>query len=443
MMKKWTALLTALVLLCAAAGAWAESTEGIPDLYDVYEVTESGKNWVCSAIPVADGVTITSAAGLPDNPDKLEIWDGNTLREVAVMMKTGQGTVAVLLHETEEKAQGIPAFPFLEAARSVQADDLLVRSGDWMQSRINRAVYDLSVTKWKNREAMLLTLSGDTAPGSPVITWDGKLAGVIISEYAEGQNRYLALTIPSINACLQEADALLNGPETGTAPEGYKTTVNGNVVVFDWSEVQLPEVGEGEKLYHIVADMASSYLTFMEIEHNQKTLRMVLTPGRTYVAGLAVFAKQPDSLPDQYAVITLPEAEPMTDHSFRQLTFALGELPKGATSDTMPTVVTDVTEELLRSDRCCIYSVSSYEVEKEISGLSLLIAMTAPDGNNYRYESSWYYLPEYNEKDEWYVTMKDSGLLDMMDENIPAGTYDVSMYINGKLAASFSFTLTK
>ena len=76
MMKKWTALLTALVLLCAAAGAWAESTEGIPDLYDVYEVTESGKNWVCSAIPVADGVTITSAAGLPDNPDKLEIWAG-------------------------------------------------------------------------------------------------------------------------------------------------------------------------------------------------------------------------------------------------------------------------------------------------------------------------------------------------------------------------------
>jgi hypothetical protein len=312
-----------------------------------------------------------------------------------------------------------------------------------MPSRVNRAVYDLSVISWNNREAFLLTLSGDTPVGSPLISTDGKLAGLITAEYAEGVNRYVALPVKEIYSCLQEASRMLDGTEPDTRPEGYTVTMDGNQVTFDWSGVKLPETGEGEKLYHIVADSESTYLSYLEVTEGMTQVTLLLTPGRTYISGLAGFKGAPDELPEQAAVTALPEAEPMTDHSFRQLTFALGELPKGATSDTMPTVVTDVTEELLRSDRCCIYSVSSYEVEKEISGLSLLIAMTAPDGNNYRYESSWYYLPEYNEKDEWYVTMKDSGLLDMMDEEIPAGTYDVSMYINGKLAASFSFTLTK
>ena len=62
MTKRWTALLTALVLLCAAAGARAESA-GVPDLYDLYEVKDSGKTWICSVVPVADGVTVASAAG--------------------------------------------------------------------------------------------------------------------------------------------------------------------------------------------------------------------------------------------------------------------------------------------------------------------------------------------------------------------------------------------
>ena len=46
---------------------------------------------------------------------------------------------------------------------------LLVRSGDWLQSRVNRAVYDASVITWKNRQALLLTLSGDAAPGAPLV----------------------------------------------------------------------------------------------------------------------------------------------------------------------------------------------------------------------------------------------------------------------------------
>ena len=75
---------------------------------------------------------------------------------------------------------------------------------------------------------------------------------------------------------------------------------------------------------------------------------------------------------------------------------------------------------------------------------SLLIALTAPDGSNYRYESGWYYDPSIMEKDEWYTSLDDTGLLEMLDESgYPEGIYEMAMYIDGKLADSFSFTLIK
>ena len=75
---------------------------------------------------------------------------------------------------------------------------------------------------------------------------------------------------------------------------------------------------------------------------------------------------------------------------------------------------------------------------------TLLVSLTAPDGSNYRYESGWYYDPSVMKKDEWYTLLSDTTLLDMLNEaGYPAGTYEMAMYIEGKLADSFSFELTK
>jgi len=83
-------------------------------------------------------------------------------------------------------------------------------------------------------------------------------------------------------------------------------------------------------------------------------------------------------------------------------------------------------------------------VNKKMDGFSLLVALTAPDGSNYRYESQWYYDPEIMGEDEWYVSMTDTGLLDMLNQNgYPDGIYEMAMYIDGKLADSFSFELIK
>ena len=78
------------------------------------------------------------------------------------------------------------------------------------------------------------------------------------------------------------------------------------------------------------------------------------------------------------------------------------------------------------------------------TSIPMLIALTVPDGSNYRYESGWYYDASLKEGDEWYVPLADTGLLELLDETgYPEGVYEVAMYIGGKLADSFTFELTK
>ena len=436
-MRKLAALLTALALLLTAA--WA-SGENDPDLYDLYKETEDGRVWAGNAVPVMDGVLIASPAGISSRPNRLEVWDGKVFREIGMALYTADRKVLVMLYDTEGETPAIPAFPFVEAGRVLQAGDVFVRSGDWMRSRLNRAVYDLVPVTWNGLDAMILTLSGDTAGGSVLLTSDGKLAGIIAAEYAEGMNRYVALTAAQISACIMEASRLLDSADIDeNPPEGYIVTTDANLVTFDWSAVKLPEVPDGQKLYLVVADTESSYLTYMEVAEGATSATMLLTPGRMYVSGIAPYEGAPSDLPEQIALTALPEAEPYTDYGFRSEIFAIAETPKGT---DMPVPAADITEELLRSGNACIYSVSSYQVTEMSDNYSLLIDLTAPDGSNFRYESAWYFDPAIMDRDEWYVTLPVSGLLDMLDSTgYPAGIYKMCMYIDGKLADSLIFTL--
>ena len=441
-MRKLWALLAVLALLAAAAGASGE-TAAAPDLYDLYEAAGSGREWICTAVPIMDGVTITSRASLPEHPEHLEIWDGSAYRTVSTILSTGDGSLLVLLHETDGEKPGIPAYPFLEAGRNLNPGSLMVRSGDWLQSRINRAVYDLSGTTWKNKAALVMTLSGGTSLGSPLVTRDGKLAGIIVAQYAEGADRYVAMTVQAIAECLQEASELLEQPQPAAAgPEGFRVTTEANLVTFNWAEMELPEAGDGEVLFLIVADSESDYLTYAPIHTGVTQMTMLLAPGRTYLCGIAPFAGIPDDLPEQFVVVPLPEAAPMAEYEFRSKVFAIAELPQDAPEGTMPVPAEQVTEALLRSGRACIYSVTGYRVDEKVEGSTLLITLTDPAGNNYRYESGWYYDPEIMDEDAWYVTLADSGLFQMLDQSgYPQGTYTMNMYIDGKFADSFTFEL--
>ena len=437
-MKKLTALLAALALLLLAAGAYGEAA---PDLYEIYDRTEAGMKWTGNAVPILEGVVLASPLAIPEEYTELVLWDGTAWRAMSMGLPAAGGKIMVVLYDTDGGAPGLPEYEFVEAGTPLQAGDLLVRFGDWMESRINRAVYDVSILTWQGLDCMLMTLSGDAEPGAPVLTDDGRMAGIVIAEYAEGENRYLALTVRGINSAVLEASEQLSGP-SDRRPEGYTVTVtDGNVATFDWSAVELPKAAEGEKVYHIVADTDNSYLTYLEAAPGITSTTQALTPGRIYVSGLAVFANVPDELPEDYALTVMPEAEPLTDYHFRSLVFAVAAPAEG---QAMPVPVAEVTEELLRGGTACILSATSYELTEDVPDASLLMTLTAPDGNNYRYESGWMYDRTLMERDEWYVSLKDTGLLEMLDRNgYPKGEYEVCMYIGGKLADSFRFELTK
>ena len=452
-MSKHIALLLVLVLMMAVSGMPEKAVQAMPadtaaNLYDLYNGTGAERTRVGTGIPILEeGVLIISPAVLPAEPEHLEVWDGTAFRNVLAAIHTSRGKLTVLLYETEGESSGIPPYSFAEAGSLLRPGELTVRSGNRADAGSARAVYDISPAEWLNLDCVIVTLSGDAEPGSAMLNPEGELAGIVVAEYAEGLYRYIVLTVDQIAQSLMEASDLLAADGTDTnPPEGYKVTVNGNEVTFDWSEVMLPELPEGYSLFHVVADTESSYLTYVRVKDGATSAGMLLTPGRMYESGLMILedGNIPDGLPGQVVLTALPEAEPLTEHSFQSLVFAIGELAEDAPESAMPVPAEEITEELLRSGRACIYSVTSYDVEEEISGLGLLVTLTSPDGSNFRWESGWVYGPAYKERDEWYVRMSETGLLDLLNQaGYQDGTYEMCMYIDGNLADSFSFILAR
>ena len=67
---------------------------------------------------------------------------------------------------------------------------------------------------------------------------------------------------------------------------------------------------------------------------------------------------------------------------------------------------------------------------------------TDPEGNVYRYESSWIYAPEYMNDDVWYISLAGMGLTYSLDQNgYPRGGYRIAYYVDGDLADAITFEL--
>ena len=439
-MKKWFVLLLCLALLaCAAAMAEEETPQAAPDLFDLYRVREDGAEWLGTAIPIQDSVVMTSAACLPEDMGTLVITDGSAAWDPIFVLYDDTETVAVVFYSIEESRPAIGGFAVESDGLTFDPQFSYVRVGDEMYSRMNREIYSAAAIRWRERPCLLLNLSGPAAPGSPVISDSGELTGMVVAEYAEGTDRVVVFPAGEIRRCLAEVAKKLESPDSGlqeNPPEGYTVTVERNEVVFDWSGMALPETAEGESLYLVVADVANEYLTYMEIMDGETATIMCLTPGRAYISGILASKGMPAELPSRYVTTELPAAEKLTSYHFRSQICALVE------SDKTPVPLTEVTEEQLRSGKLFFYSKSTYIVDQTIENLSLLVTLTAPDGQNYRYVSSWVYDPSYMKNDAWGIQINETGLLEMLNQNgYPRGTYELAMYIGGELADSSTFEL--
>ena len=448
-MKKGLSLIMAAAMLLTAfsfAYAGEMPEEPAPDLFDVWDYGDESPSWIASAIPVSEGILI-APPGIKDlSPEQLAVSDGEHTWQTAAVVPDGKGRFTLVFYDPGETAARYGCWPLMPWGSSIPASSCTVRFGDNMGSRINRGVLAAEDITMEGKRCMLLTLS-DTAPaGSPVLTSDGMLAGIVIAEWAEGFNRVLMLPAEGIAESVTDVAELLAGlPEWSEPPQGLTVTMDQNRVTINWEEMPLPETKEGTDVYMVLVDTGNNYLNSFIADGNGREITLLLTPGRFYIAGPVVSAGRPDTVPESYAAFFVPQGEQLSEFSFKPVLTAIAEAPEGGLKEgEQPVPVTEVTEELLRSGRAYFYSHSSYEVTEEISNRSLLVTLTDPDGNNYRYESGWTYSPDYMTADIWSLPLRETGLTAAMDENgYPAGVYQIAYYVDGFLADAFEFELKK
>ena len=441
MKRKLAALGMALMILFSLAAA-EETNRQAPELFDLFIYEGDSMSWVGTAVPLMDGILVTAAS--VGRQEGLAVSDGSASWDAELAYTEAAGLITVVFYDQEEHLPGQGNYQLPPFGEAFTGDSLYVRSGDEQGSRINRPVRRVSSIRWQGKECLQLILDGPAEIGSAVLTDGGELAGILTAEYAEGENRYIAMTAETVYMAVAEAAANLQGLDlTANGPEGYTVTAEDNLVTFDWSGMEMAPAAEGETRYLVVADISNSYLNYFPVEEENNTVRMLLTPGRTYVSGFAAGPSAPDDFPEQYVITALPEAEELTDYGFHSTACLLAEAPEGGLADgEKPVPAAEVTEELLRSGRAYFYSSSVYDVDEHIEDITLLITLTTPEGENYRYVSGWMYDPEYEKEDTWYVSLTDTGLLESLNLNgYPSGVYEFAFYVGGKLGDSFFFEL--
>ena len=445
-MKKALILLLSLVMLLTALPfACAEENDTRPaELFDLWDYGGESPVWIANATPIADGVLIAPITVQDLKADQLAVSDGEHAWEVAAVLVDENDCFTLLFYDMKGTAPRYGAWPLLSWGESVASSSCTVRFGDRMGSRIIRGVLDSEEITWKGQRFLLLSLTDPAPAGSPVLTSDGKLAGFVAAQWAEGVNRVAVMPADGIASSVSGLASLLTSlPDWGEAPEGLVLTADRNAVTIDWTNMVMPEKPEGSDVYIVILDTGNSYLTSFPAESQDRALTLVLTPGRFYIVGPVVSAGRPVTIPQSYVSVFIPNAGKLTDYGFKPVVTAIAAAPEeGLKEGEAPVPVTEVTEELLRSDRAYFYSHSTYEVTEEIEG-SLLVTLTDPEGNNYRYQSGWLYAPEYMAEDIWYVKMSDSLTESLNLNGYPAGVYRMAFYVDGKLADEFEFELVK
>ena len=443
-MKKFVCCL--LLLICFSAFAYAEeSAEQMPaDLFDLWDYGGESPVWVTTAVPVMDGVLIASSAVKDIPAEQLVVTDGINIWSAVAVLPDENERLTLVFYDIASTPVRVGSWTLLSWGESVSASSCMIRFGDSLGSRINRGVLASEEITRQGQRFLLLDLTGQAPAGSPVLTSDGQLAGIVTAQWAEGINRVLVLPAEGIAESISDIAELLSGlPDWGEAPQGLNVTLNKNTALIEWTDMTLPEKAEGEDVWIVLVDTGNSYLTSYPAEGDENYFAAVLTPGRFYIVGAVASVGRPGSVPQSYASFYVPKTGKLTEYGFKPVVTAIAEAPEGGLKEgEAPVPVTEVTEELLRSGRAYFYSHSTYEVTENIEGKSLLVTLTDPEGNNYRHESGWLYSPDYMAEDIWYIKLSETNLTAFLDKDgYPAGEYRMAFYVDGELADEFSFEL--
>ena len=362
-MKKSLVLILSLVMLfssvssvmaeAAAEGAAEEAAAA--DLFEVWNDDGESATWLCNAVPASGGVLLAPVSVLKVPVEQLAVSDGQYAWEVKAAIPDEQEDIVLLFCDTSSVRSGLGAWPLLPWGESRPDHECTVLFGDRMGSRIIRGVVEAEELMRQGQRYLLLTLTDPAPAGSPVLTADGLLAGIVTAQWAEGGNRVLVLPSEGIAEGVTGVVSLLaNLPAWRETPRGLVVTADKNTVTVDWSAMTLPEKTAGKEIYMVVIDTENNYLNCYPAEKGERKVSLVLTPGRVYIAGPVVSAGNPDAPPAEFASVWVPKAGRVTDNGFTPVLTAIAEAPAvGLKEGELPTPVTEVTEALLRSGRAC------------------------------------------------------------------------------------------
>ena len=439
MMKK---VLAYLCMLCLLAGAIPAGAEDPSPVYVLMSITPAGERTpLGTAVLLGDSSTLVTTQWAAMAASGLyAVGSGGTLAIARVSVPaSGSDLVTLTLREPS------PAQP----VQLGEADDGLtcvgLRRGETQPESCTADLMTMAV--YEQSACLLYTGLEGMLPGALLFNSQGQLAGLTMASYGEGLNRYVAYPADVLQARLSG-----EGPAEATVAEGQVRWLSGMEVTAErgeltvrWDHLKEPE---GGTVYLIWQDAGNDYVSYGTVDWAEGYAIIACVPGRSYGVWMAASdgdAPTGDMLRwDRAVMVRAEETQPFTDYGFHDEIMYLTSVPEdqeyGDTEQIPP--LGDFTVAGLAAEGLCCYlqAVDAYEVT-ETQTATLIIALQAPDGSVYTELAGYIFMPDLNGSDTWHADITEL-VQDCINYcgSLP-GEYTLSYYLDGQLAASFTFTL--
>ena len=443
MMKK--KILAFLCLLCLLAGVIPAGAEELSPVYVLMSITPAGERTsLGTAVLLGDSSTLvtTQWAAMADS-GLYAVGSGGTLAIARVSVPaSGSDLVTLTLREPS------PAQPVQLGEADENLTCVGLRRGETQPESCSADLLTLAV--YEQSACMLYTGLESMLPGALLFNGQGQLAGLTMAAYGEGLNRYVAYPTDVLQARLSgeaPADIAAAQEQVGWL-SGMEVTAERGEMTVRWDVQDLPEQPEGSAVYLLWQDMGNDYVSYGEVDWTEGYATFACVPGRSYLVWLQQsLTGEPDlaTLSAENAVLAeAAQTAPFTEYGFHDEIMYLTSVPEnhgyGDTEQIPP--LGDFTVAGLTAEGFCCYlqAVSVYEVT-ETQTATLVLALQAPDSSMYTELAEYVFMPELNGNDTWHADITEL-VRDCLDYSggLP-GEYTLSYYLDGQLAASFTFTL--
>ena len=480
MMKKWTALLCALMLLLAAMPALGEAASPYECLLAVYDRTGEGDNFLGMAV-CCDGRVLTTAHADESFAAASKPYLAGAGYTLEISGVQSDGPIAVITPKMDEPLPSLTAAPCVAG----EPVTLLALTPDGMTRTTGSALSPVTV----DGATGYLTDSTGPAPlplGTAVLSADGALVGLIGAMWGEGHSTYLVLPVADAPSAASpttiQDDSLVNNkqpggkqpadgndaptddaapaseatPDSDVASENWLslliTTAHGHWITVDWSHCDLSKAGPDSQVVVYIEDADNLYYSWLADSAAVGAMEVPAVPGRFYTIGARLFDSMPEDdalrilgIPaDTCVAVDMPDARPFNRYGYRDTELFLGVLPAGMSEDAAMLLQAEpipATLDALRQEGKDVYlqATSKYRVKRD-QECDMMITLTTPEDCVYHLEGTYLFMQDLSDGDVWNCNLQS--LLDLYAEHnggMSQGEYTVRYYFDGTLVNTLVF----